>query len=29
MDIREEVFANLFGKYLQGRGSEIDNIFIE
>lgn len=29
MDIREEVFANLFGKYLQGRGSEIDRIFME
>lgn len=29
MDIREEVFANLFGRYLSGRGSNIDNIFKE
>lgn len=29
MDIREEVFANLFGNYLSGRGSDINNIFKE
>lgn len=29
MDIKEEVFANLFGNYLSGRGSDINNIFVE
>ena len=29
MDIREEVFANLFGNYLSGRGSDINHIFKE
>lgn len=29
MDIREEVFANLYGLYLSGRGSDINNIFKE
>jgi hypothetical protein len=29
MDIREEVFAHLFGDYLSGRGSDINNIFVE
>ena len=29
MDRREEVFANLFGNYQSGRGSDINNIFRE
>lgn len=29
MDLREEVFATLFGQYLQGRGSDINEIFKE
>ena len=29
MDRREEVFANLFGNYLSGRSSDINNIFRE
>jgi hypothetical protein len=28
MDVREEVFAKLYGEYLSGRGSNIDDIFI-
>lgn len=27
MDLREEAFASLYGEYLSGRGSDIDNIF--
>lgn len=29
MDIREEVFAHLFGDYLSGRGYDINKIFVE
>lgn len=29
MDLMEETFANLFSKYLQGRGSDINEIFRE
>lgn len=29
MDVREEVFAKLYGEYLSGRGSNIDDIFIQ